>query len=122
MSSTTKASRPVWKPTARVAAAGQPFKYPLERACVEPDWRRFPGWRDVTREQWESALWQRQHTVKNLKELKEVMGALLPADLEAGIERDIRERATMSMLVPPQMINTRDRLPAQSPCRHRRLQ
>jgi lysine 2,3-aminomutase len=106
MSSTTKATRPVWKQSARVAAAGQPFKYPLERACVEPDWRRFPGWQDVTTEQWESALWQRQHTVKNLKELKEVMGALLPADLEAGIERDIRECATMSMLVPPQMINT----------------
>jgi lysine 2,3-aminomutase len=105
-STTTKAARPVWRPTTRVGVGGQPFKYPLERAFVEPDWRRFPGWKDVTREQWETALWQRQHTVKNLKELKDVMGALLPDDLAANVERDMRERATMSMLIPPQMINT----------------
>jgi lysine 2,3-aminomutase len=104
--STTKVSRPVWKPTGRVGAGDQPFKYPLERQFIEPDWQRFPGWKDVTREQWEAALWQRQHTIKNLKELKDVLGPLLPEDLAASIERDMRERATMSMLVPPQMINT----------------
>lgn len=25
------------------------------REVVEPDWRRLPGWRDVSEEQWESA-------------------------------------------------------------------
>ena len=104
--SVTKALRPVWKPTGKVHAGDQPFTYPLERQFVEPDWRRYPGWKDVTREQWESALWQRQNTVKNLKELTTVMGALLPADLAEDIAKDMAERATMSMLVPPQMINT----------------
>ena len=42
-STTTKAARPVWRPTTRVGVGGQPFKYPLERAFVEPDWRRFRG-------------------------------------------------------------------------------
>ncbi|HJS58110.1 MAG TPA: lysine 2,3-aminomutase [Vicinamibacteria bacterium] len=101
-------ARPTWQPAGRVGAGEQPFKYPLDRAFVEPDWRRFPGWKDVTPAQWESALWQRQNTVKNLKELKAVMGSLLPDDLAQNIEKDSAERATMSMLVPPQMINTMD--------------
>ncbi len=105
--STTKV-RPVWKPAGEVGAGDQPFSYPLEKAFAEPDWRRFPGWKDVSREQWESALWQRQNTVKNLKELKAVMGALLPDELADNIGKDIDLRATMSMLVPPQMINTMD--------------
>jgi lysine 2,3-aminomutase len=86
----------------------QPFKYPLERPFVEPDWRRLPGYAEVTPAEWESAVWQRKHTVKNLKELKAALGKLLPDDLAAGIERDQRERATMSLLVPPQMLNTMD--------------
>jgi lysine 2,3-aminomutase len=96
----------VWTPAGHVGAAEQPFTYPVAREFVEPDWRRFPGWKDVTKEQWESALWQRKNTVKNLKELKEVMGAQLPDELAQDIAKDIAERATMSMLVPPQMINT----------------
>jgi lysine 2,3-aminomutase len=104
--STAKAARPVWKPAAQVGASDQPFKYPLEREFAEPDWRRLPGWKSVTRDQWESALWQRQNTVKNLKELREVMGSLLPEDLALDLAKDIQERATMSMLIPPQMINT----------------
>jgi lysine 2,3-aminomutase len=89
-----------------VRRAEQPFTYPLKRAFVEPDWRRLPGYRDVTQAEWESALWQRKHTVKNLRELKQVFGALIPESLVLGIERDQRERATMSLLVPPQMLNT----------------
>src|SRR6266516_2319839 len=89
-------------------AAPQPFAYPLRRAFVEPDWRRLPGYRDVTAEEWESAQWQRAHTVKNLRELKEALGPLLTGDLMADVDRDQRERATMSMLVPPQMLNTMD--------------
>ena len=93
-------------PHARVAE--QPFSYPLTRPFVEPDWRRLPGFRDVTREEWESAQWQRAHTVKNLVEFKRVLGDLLTDDLLADLERDQQERATMSMLIPPQMINTMD--------------
>jgi lysine 2,3-aminomutase len=91
---------------ARAHAAEQPFRYPLEREFVEPDWTRLPGYRDVTVEQWESAQWQRAHTVKNLRELKEALGHFLTDELAADIQRDMFERATMSMLIPPQMLNT----------------
>jgi lysine 2,3-aminomutase len=86
----------------------QPFKYPLERAFAEPDWTRLPGYRGVSRADWESALWQRKNTVKNLAELKEALGKFLPDDLAENIDCDIRERATMSMLITPHMINTMD--------------
>ncbi len=100
-------SRTQATPTARhVLATDQPFRYPLKREFVEPDWRRLPGFKDATRADWESALWQRKHTVKSLKELKEALGHLLPDTLLAGIERDQKDRATMSILVPPQMLNT----------------
>jgi lysine 2,3-aminomutase len=88
------------------AVSQQPFKYPLEREFREPDWTRLPGYRDVTAEQWRNSVWQRKHTVKNLRELKEALGALLPDELAADIERDQKERATMSLLIPPQMLNT----------------
>jgi lysine 2,3-aminomutase len=87
-------------------SSAQPFKYPLERPYVEPDWTRLPGYKAVTKEEWESAVWQRKHTVKNLKELKDVFGALIPDDLMFSIEKDQREKATMSLLIPPQMLNT----------------
>ena len=87
-------------------AAQQPFRYPLERPFVEPDWRRLPGYRDVTEDQWLSAQWQRAHSVKNLREFKEALGEHLSEELLTDIERDQHERATMSMLIPPQMINT----------------
>ena len=84
----------------------QPYRYPLERDFVEPDWRRLPGFKDVTADEWRSALWQRKHTVKNLRELKGVLGENLPDSLMTGIQKDQRERATMSLLIPPQMLNT----------------
>jgi lysine 2,3-aminomutase len=81
--------------------------YPYRRTeLVEPDWTRFPGWRDVTREEWESAQWQRAHCVKNLRQLREVLGDLVDDRFYADLERDQAERATMSMLLPPQMLNT----------------
>ena len=89
-------------------ASEQPFEYPLKREFVEPDWARLPGFEGVTTEQWESAQWQRSHTIKNLVELKLALGDLLPDDLYTDIERDQQERATMSMLIPPQMVNTMD--------------
>jgi lysine 2,3-aminomutase len=91
-------------PTGPVAR--QPIAYPLTRQFVEPDWNRLPGYRGVSREDWESALWQRRNTVKNLKEFKAVFGDLLPESLANSIARDHEERATMSMLIPPHMLNT----------------
>ena len=86
--------------------AHQPFEYPPKRPFVEPDWRRIPGFRSATQAEWESALWQRKNTIKNLKELREALGPLLPDSLAESIARDQKERATMSLLVPPQMLNT----------------
>jgi lysine 2,3-aminomutase len=92
----------------RAHAGEQPFVYPLQREFAEPDWRRLPGYRDVTAEQWESAQWQRAHSIKNLAELHEALGPLLTDDLAADIATDQERLATMSMLLPPQMLNTMD--------------
>src|SRR4051812_25235941 len=89
-------------------ASEQPFVYPLEREFVEPDWRRLPGYADVTDEEWKSAQWQRAHSVKNLVEFKKALGDFLSEELYEDIRRDQEERSTMSMLIPPQMINTMD--------------
>ncbi len=91
---------------AETGPAQQPFSYPTRKEFVEPDWRRIPAYKDVTAAEWESSVWQRKHTVKNLKELRATLGHLLPDDLAASIEVDQKERATMSILVPPQMLNT----------------
>ena len=97
---------PLMQRVAKAHAAPQPYRYPPERDFVEPDWRRLPGYEDGTEKEWRNPKWQRQHTVKNLTELKRVFGDLLGDDLYHSIEQDQRERATMSMLVPPQMLNT----------------
>ena len=90
----------------RAHASEQPFHYPLGREFAEPDWTRLPGYREVTKGQWESAQWQRAHAVKNLRELKVALGEYLTDALAEDIQRDMLERATMSMLIPPQMLNT----------------
>jgi len=83
----------------------QPYAY-RRRELIEPDWTRLPGWRDVRREQWESAQWQRAHCVKNVKQLRELYGDLLDERFYADLVADQQRSATMSMLVPPQMLNT----------------
>jgi lysine 2,3-aminomutase len=83
----------------------QPYQY-RRRELVEPDWRRFPGWRDVTRDEWESAQWQRAHCVKNARQLRAVLGDLVDDRFYADLADDQQHMATMSMLVPPQMLNT----------------
>ncbi len=90
---------------ARARLVPQPYTY-VRRELVEPDWARFPAWTDVTSDEWESAQWQRAHCVKNVKQLREVTGDLLDERFFADLERDQAERATMSMLMPPQMLNT----------------
>jgi lysine 2,3-aminomutase len=83
----------------------QPYVY-RHRELVEPDWRRLPGWQDVTVQEWESAQWQRAHCVKNVRQLRAVYADLLDDAFYADLERDQAERATMSILLPPQMVNT----------------
>jgi len=90
----TKSARPVWHPAGKVGGGEQPFTYPLEHPFVEPDWRRLPGYKDVTAAEWETALWQRRHTVKNLKELQAVFGPLLPQNLLDSMDRFVLDRST----------------------------
>ncbi|GAA3438891.1 KamA family radical SAM protein [Kutzneria kofuensis] len=91
--------------TAATAADQQPYEY-VRRELVEPDWRRFPGWRDVTDAQWRDAQWQRSHCVKNIKQLRTVVGDLLTERFYDDLAADQQNLATMSMLLPPQMLNT----------------
>ncbi|BCB76065.1 lysine 2,3-aminomutase [Phytohabitans flavus] len=84
---------------------GQPYEY-RRRELVEPDWARFPGWRDITREQWESAQWQRVHCIKNARQLRAVLGDLIADSFYDDLLADQAASATMSMLVTPQMLNT----------------
>jgi KamA family protein len=83
----------------------QPYAY-RHKELVEPDWQRLPGWAGVSPADWASAQWQRAHCIKNVRQLRHVMGDGLDERFYADLERDQAERATMSMLVPPQMINT----------------
>jgi KamA family protein len=83
----------------------QPYVY-QRHELTEPDWRRFPGWAEVSAEDWESVQWQRAHCVKNARQLRQVTGSGLADAFFDDLERDQRERATMSMLLPPQMLNT----------------
>jgi lysine 2,3-aminomutase len=83
----------------------QPYAY-RRRELVEPDWTRLAGWSQVTAEQWADVQWQRAHCVKSIKQLGEVVGDLLQDRFYADLERDQAQRATMSMLIPPQMLNT----------------
>ncbi|GAB3448278.1 KamA family radical SAM protein [Actinophytocola sediminis] len=83
----------------------QPYEY-RRQELVEPDWRRFPGWREITDAQWRDAQWQRVHCVKNLKQLRAVAGDLLEESFYDDLLEDQKSHATMSMLLPPQMLNT----------------
>ncbi len=83
----------------------QPYAY-RQRALVEPDFNRFPGWADVTMEDWRSAQWQRSHCVKSADQLRDVFGDLVGDAFYDDLLKDQAQMATMSMLVPPQMINT----------------
>lgn len=84
---------------------GQPYEY-RRVELVEPDWTRLPGFADVTAAQWRSAQWQRAHCVKNIKQLRQLMGDLLDERFYDDLAADQKQHATMSMLLPPQMLNT----------------
>ncbi|MGQ0577050.1 MAG: KamA family radical SAM protein [Pseudonocardia sp.] len=85
--------------------AGDAYTY-IRSPLVEPDWRRLPGWRDVTDAQWRDAQWQRVHCVRNVRQLADATGGLLVPEFLADLVDDQRETATMSMLLTPQIVNT----------------
>ncbi|MGE2834244.1 KamA family radical SAM protein [Mycobacterium sp. SMC-4] len=98
------------------AAAEQPYTYE-RRTLFEPDWRRYPGWSAVTDSEWRDPQWQRAHTVKNIQQLRAALGDLLDERFYADLATDQRRRSTMSMLLPPQMLNTM--VPGEVPDRDR---
>lgn len=87
------------------APPGQPYTY-RRRQLVEPAWRRYPGWADVTEAQWRDAQWQRVHCVRNIRQLRAVLGDLVEDRFYDDLAADQAQLATMSMLLPPQLLNT----------------
>lgn len=85
----------------------QPYVYERHE-LVEPDWRRLHGWRDVSEQQWRDAQWQRVHCVRNIRQLRSVLGDAVDERFYDDLGADQRNLATMSMLLPPQMLNTMD--------------
>jgi lysine 2,3-aminomutase len=74
----------------------------------EPDWRRLPGFREVSRASWEDARWQRRNTARTVDDLKAAFGGLLPDRLADEIARDQASMATMGLALPPHVLNTMD--------------
>lgn len=83
----------------------QPYSYE-GHALTTPDWRRFPGWRDVPDTDWADVQWQRSHCVKTPAQLREVVGDLVDDRFYADLVEDQERFATMSMLLTPQLLNT----------------
>lgn len=90
----------------KVKKGKQPYPYRFRSDFHEPDWRRLPGYMSVTEDEWNSAIWQRRNSAKSVEDLKKALGSYLSEELALDILRDQSDRATMSMLIPPQMINT----------------
>lgn len=86
-------------------AIDQPYTY-VRKELSEPDWRRYPGWSTVAESEWRDAQWQRAHSIKNIGQLRAVTGDLLDDRFCADLAVDQQQCATMSMLLPPQMLNT----------------
>jgi lysine 2,3-aminomutase len=87
------------------AATDQPYAY-VRKQLSEPDWRRYPGWSTITESEWRDPQWQRAHSVKNIVQLRAVVGDLLDERFYVDLAADQQQRAAMSMLLPPQMLNT----------------
>jgi lysine 2,3-aminomutase len=86
-------------------ATAWPYRY-QHTALREPDWRRWPAWRDVGAADWHCAQWQRAHSIKSVQQLREVTGSLVDDGFFADLERDQAIFATMAMLLTPQQLNT----------------
>ena len=93
--------------TAESIQAKQPYRY-RSPDLDERNWRRLPGFADVSDADWSSATWQRRNSVRNVASLARVFGNFLDDELAHSIERDQAERATMSLSIPPHMLNTMD--------------
>jgi len=87
--------------------AQQPYDY-RRRQIEEPDWRRLPGYAEVSRAEWRDAKWQRNNSVTSVAGLSMVFGRFMPPDLALSIEDDGKHLATMGIRVTPHVLNTMD--------------
>jgi lysine 2,3-aminomutase len=87
------------------AALAQPYNY-TRRELIEPDWRRYPGWRTVTDAEWRNPQWQRAHCLKDIRDLRGVLGDTVDERFYLDLAADQEQLATMAMLLPPQILNT----------------
>jgi lysine 2,3-aminomutase len=96
----------------RAGGGHRPYRY-RRHDLIEPDWRRFVGWRQVGRSEWESAQWQRAHCIKNVGQLRSVLGPSVPDVFYDDLAQDQAGLATMPLLLPPHLLNTisPDRVP-----------
>ena len=81
------AGKPELKKEPAKSGKVQPYPYHYSTDFCEPDWRRLPGYKNVTQEEWESALWQKRNLVKNTQQLKQVFGDCISDSLLLDIQR-----------------------------------
>lgn len=92
-----------------MSAAGDIPTVGFDRTALEePDWRRLPGFRDITKTMWKDARWQRRNAARSAIDLQRIFGSTLPDNLAEEIAQDQKTSATMGLLLPPQVINTMD--------------
>ena len=86
---------------------GQPYAVPPASSWSSPTGPGFPGWRDVTaRAVGVGAVAAGPLRQERQAAARASWATCSTSAFYADLERDQAERATMSMLVPPQMINT----------------
>ena len=90
--------------------ARQPYRY-RRFEPVEPEWRRFPGWRDVTRAQWRDVRWQRTNSIKTLRALRAVLGDLVQDSFYEDVKRDQATHARPDTMPSTMTIVAARRLP-----------
>ena len=70
-------------------------------------WRDIPAWKDVSREDFGTYLWQARNSVTSLKKVREVLGDRLTDELVADIE-DGLQRAPMNIRITPYVFSLID--------------
>ena len=87
------------------------------RLQADDFWRHLPAWRDVSATEFNSHLFQQKHTVTNVRQLRETVGALAPESFYEDLADGIRH-APMALRISPYLLGLIDwRNPASDPIR-----
>ncbi len=70
-------------------------------------WRRIPGFRDVTRAEFETHLFQQRESVTSVAQLRELLGDLAGEDFYADLSEGIRN-APMALRISPHLLSLID--------------